>query len=91
MMKTTMTIKVETVQHGFALEVGNKSWLLENERQLAEAVVFRVALGCQSDVSKMRMRKLLNALVYGDKRERSAARRQLSESRRRMSKFKTNY
>ena len=61
-MKTTMTIKVETVQHGFALEVGNKSWLLENEQQLAEAVVFRVALGCQSDVSKMRMRKLLNIL-----------------------------
>ena len=64
-MKTTMKIKVETVQHGFALEVGNKSWLLEDERQLAEAMVFRVALGCKSEVSKKRMRKLLNMLSYG--------------------------
>ena len=62
-----MKIKVETVQHGFALEVGNKSWLLESEQELAEAVVFRVALGCQSDVSKKRMRKLLNMLSYGKK------------------------
>ena len=60
-----MKIKVETVQHGFALEVGNKSWLLEDERQLAEAMVFRVALGCKSEVSKKRMRKLLNMLSYG--------------------------
>ena len=90
-MKTKMVIKVETVQHGFALEVGNKSWLLESEQELAEAVVFRVALGCKSDVSKRRMRKLLNALVYGDKRERNAARRQMSDGRRKMSKFKTNY
>ena len=67
MMRTTMTIKVETVQHGFALEVGNKSWLLEDERQLAEAIVFRVALGCKSEVSKKRMRKLLNMLSYGKK------------------------
>lgn len=67
-MKTTMDIKVETVQHGFALEIGNKGWLLENEQQLAEAVVFRVAMGCQSDVSKKRMRKLLNMLMYGPQR-----------------------
>lgn len=76
-MKTKMTIKVETTQHGFALAVDNKSWLLEDEQQLAEAVVFRVAEGCESDVSKKRMRKLLNSLVYGDKRERSAARREM--------------
>ena len=66
-MKTKMVIKVETVQHGFALEVGNKSWLLESEQELAEAVVFRVGLGCKSDVSKRRMRKLLNMLSYGKK------------------------
>ena len=66
-MKTKMLIKVETVQHGFALEVGNKSWLLESEQELAEAVVFRVALGCESDVSKRRMGKLLNMLSYGKK------------------------
>jgi len=91
MTKLNMEIKVTTVQHGFALEVGNKSWLLESEQELAEAVVFRVALGCKSDVSKRRMRKLLNALVYGDKRERNAARRQMSDGRRKMPKFKTNY
>ena len=62
-----MKITVETVQHGFALEVGNKSWLLESEQELAEAVVFRVGLGCKSDVSKRRMRKLLNMLSYGKK------------------------
>ena len=78
-MKTKMTIKVETVQHGFAVEVGNKSWLLDDEQQLAEAVVFRVAESCESDVSKRRMRKLLNSLVYGDKRERSAARREMKK------------
>jgi hypothetical protein len=91
MTKLNMEIKVTTVQHGFALEVGNKSWLLESEQELAEAVVFRVALGCKSDVSNRRMRKLLNALVYGDKRERNAARRQMSDGRRKMSKFKSNY
>ena len=78
-MKTKMTIKVETVQHGYALVVGNKQWLLESEQELAEAVVFRVAEGCESDVSKKRMRKLLNSLVYGDKRERSAARREMKK------------
>ena len=82
-MKTTMNIKVETVQHGFALEIGNKGWLLENEQQLAEAVVFRVALGCKSDVSKKRMRKLLNMLMYGDKQEHMAILRVLERGRRR--------
>ena len=78
-MKTKMMIKVETVQHGFALEVGNKSWLLEDERQLAEAMVFRVGLGCKSDVSKRKMRNLLNMLAYGDKKERRAARREMQK------------
>ena len=78
-MKSNFKIKVETVQHGFALAVGNKSWLLDDEQQLAEAVVFRVAEGCESDVSKRRMRRLLNSLVYGDKRERSAARREMKK------------
>ena len=66
-MKTKREFRVETVQHGFALSVGEKSWLLESELELAEAVVFRVALGCKSDVSKRRMRKLLNFLIYGHK------------------------
>ena len=79
MMKTSMMIKVETVQHGFALEVGNKSWLLEDERQLAEAIVFRVGLGCKSEVSKRKMRNLLNMLAYGDKKERRAARREMQK------------
>ena len=78
-MKTEMMIRVETVQHGFALEVGNKSWLLEDERQLAEAIVFRVGLGCKSDVSKRKMRNLLNMLAYGDKKERRAARREMQK------------
>ena len=82
-MKTTMNIKVETVQHGFALEIGNKGWLLENEQQLAEAVVFRVAMGCQSDVSKKRMRKLLNMLMYGDKQKHMKVLRALERGRRR--------
>ena len=77
-MKTEMKITVETVQHGFALEVGNKSWLLEDERQLAEAIVFRVALGCKSDVSKRKMRNLLNMLAYG-KRFASEKRKVKSE------------
>ena len=61
-------IKVETVQHGFALTVGEKSWLLDDEQQLAEAVVFRVTLGVTSDVSKRRMRKMMNHLLYGKRR-----------------------
>ena len=76
-METTMKIKVETVQHGFALSVGNKSWLIESELELAEAVVFRVGLGCKSDVSKRKMHNLLNMLAYGDKKERRAARREM--------------
>ena len=67
-MKTKMTITVTTVQHGFALEIGNKSWLLDDEQQLAEAVVFRVAEGCESDVSKKRMRMLLNLMMYGPRK-----------------------
>jgi hypothetical protein len=81
MMKTETIIKVETVQHGFALVVGNKSWLLEDERQLAEAVVFRVALGCKSNVSKGRMRKLLNMLAYGNKEEQEAFIKAATEKR----------
>lgn len=77
-MRTTMTIKVETVQHGFALEVGNKQWLLESEQELAEAIVFRVGLGCKSDVSKRKMRNLLNMLAYG-KRFASEKRKVKSE------------
>ena len=74
-----MTIKVETVQHGFALSVDNKSWLVESELELAEAVVFRVGLGCKSDVSKRKMHNLLNMLAYGDKKERRAARREMKK------------
>ena len=71
-MKTERNFKVTTVEHGYALEIGEKGWLLDDERQLAEAVVFRVALGCKSDVSKGRMRKLLNMLAYGNKDEQEA-------------------
>jgi hypothetical protein len=78
-MTTTMKIKVETVQHGFALSVDNKSWLVESELELAEAVVFRVGLGCKSDVSKRKMHNLLNMLAYGDKKERRAARREMQK------------
>ncbi len=74
-----MKIKVETVQHGFALSVDNKSWLVESELELAEAVVFRVGLGCKSDVSKRKMHNLLNMLAYGDKKERRAARREMQK------------
>lgn len=78
-MMTNLAIKVETVQHGFALSVGNKQWLVESELELAEAVVFRVGLGCKSDVSKRKMRNLLNMLAYGDKKERRAARREMQK------------
>ena len=61
---TKMKITVETVQHGFALEIDNKSWLLDDEQQLAEAVVFRIGLGCMQEVSKHRMRRLLNTIAY---------------------------
>lgn len=78
-MTTTMKIKVETVQHGFALSVGKKQWLVESELELAEAVVFRVGLGCKSDVSKRKMHNLLNMLAYGDKKERRAAHREMQK------------
>ena len=61
---TKMKITVETVLHGFALKIDNKSWLLEDEQQLAEAVVFRIGLGMKQEVSKRRMRRLLNTLAY---------------------------
>jgi hypothetical protein len=61
-----MEITVRTTQHGFALEIDNKGWLLENEQQLAEAVVFRIGMGCKGDVSKRYMHKLLTALAYGN-------------------------
>ena len=69
-MKTTMEIKVTTVQHGFALSVGEKSWLLESELELAEAVAFRVGMGCTKPVSKKRMHMLLKALAYGKNRKK---------------------
>ena len=78
-MTTTMKIKVETVQHGFPLSVGNKSRLMESELELAEAVVFRVGLGFKSDVSNSKMHNLLNMLAYGDKKERRAARREMQK------------
>ena len=68
MTKLNMVIKVTTVQHGFALEVGNKSWLCEDELELAEAMAFRVGMGCTKPISKKRMRMLLRAMAYGNKR-----------------------
>ena len=68
MTKLNMEIKVTTVQHGFALEIGQKSWLCEDELELAEAVAFRVGMGCTKPMSKKRMRMLLRAMAYGNKR-----------------------
>lgn len=65
MTKLNMEIKVTTVTHGFALEVGNKSWLCEDELELAEAVVFRVGMGCTKPISKKKMRMLLRAMALG--------------------------
>ena len=65
MTKLNMEIKVTTVQHGFALEVGNKSWLCEDELELAEAVTFRVGMGCTKPISKKKMRMLLRAMALG--------------------------
>ena len=74
MTKLNMEIKVTTVQHGFALEVGNKGWLCEDgekgwlcedELELAEAVAFRVGMGCTKPMSKKKMRMLLRAMAYG--------------------------
>jgi hypothetical protein len=67
MTRLNMEIKVTTVQHGFALEVGQKSWLCENELELAEAVAFRVGMGCTKPVSKKKMRMLLKAMANGNK------------------------
>ena len=68
MTKLNMKIKVTTVEHGFALEIGQKSWLCEDELELAEAVAFRVGMGCTKPISKKRMRMLLRAMAYGNKR-----------------------
>ena len=65
MTKLNMEIKVTTVQHGFALEIGNKGWLCEDELELAEVVAFRVGMGCTMPMSKKRMRMLLQAMAYG--------------------------
>ena len=65
MKKLNLEIKVTTVEHGFALEIGQKSWLCEDELELAEAVAFRVGMGCMKPVSKKRMRMLLQAMAYG--------------------------
>ena len=46
MKKLNLEIKVTTVQHGFALEIGNKGWLCEDELELAEAMAFRVGMAC---------------------------------------------
>ena len=68
MTRLNMEIKVTTVQHGFALEVGNKSWLCEDELELAEAMAFRVGMGCTKPISKKRMRMMLRDMAYGNKR-----------------------
>ena len=65
MTKLNMEIKVTTVEHGFALEIGQKSWLCEDELELAEAMAFRVGMGCTKPISKKRMRMLLRAMAYG--------------------------
>ena len=65
MTKLNMEIKVTTVQHGFALEIGNKGWLCEDELELAEAMAFRVGMGCTKPISQKRMRMLLRAMAYG--------------------------
>jgi hypothetical protein len=65
MTKLNMEIKVTTVQHGFALEIGNKGWLCEDELELAEVVAFRVGMRCTMPMSKKRMRMLLRAMAYG--------------------------
>ena len=80
-MNVKREFRVETVQHGFALMIGNKQWLLESEQELAEAVVFRVALGSESQVTKRRMRKLLNMLTYGPHREYNKSRRNRGKGR----------
>ena len=65
MKKLNLEIKVTTVEHGFALEIGQKSWLCEDELELAEAVAFRVGMGCTKPISNEKMRMLLRAMAYG--------------------------
>ena len=65
MKKLNLEIKVTTVEHGFALEIGQKSWLCEDELELAEAVAFRVGMGYTKPISKKKMRMLLRAMAYG--------------------------
>ena len=65
MKKLNLEIKVTTVEHGFALEIGQKSWLCEDELELAEAMAFRVGMGCTKPISKKGMRMLLRAMAYG--------------------------
>ena len=65
MTKLNLEIKVTTVEHGFALEIGQKSWLCEDELELAEAMAFRVGMGCTKPISKKKMRMLLRAMAYG--------------------------
>ena len=65
MTKLNLQIKVTTVEHGFALEIGQKSWLCEDELELAEAMAFRVGMGCTKPISKKKMRMLLRAMAYG--------------------------
>ena len=65
MTKLNMEIKVTTVEHGFALEIGQKSWLCEDELELAEAMAFRVGMGCTKPISKKKMHMLLRAMAYG--------------------------
>ena len=65
MKKLNLEIKVTTVEHGFALEIGQKSWLCEDELELAEAMAFRVGMGCTKPMSKKKMRMLLRAMAYG--------------------------
>ncbi len=63
-MQITTMIKVETVQHGYALTINDKQWLVEDEQHLAEAICFRVGMGCKQPVSRRHMRKLLNMATY---------------------------
>ena len=61
-----LKITVTTVQHGFALEIGNKSWLLADEMKLAEAVVFRIGMGFTEPLSKKKVQQMLQTLAHGN-------------------------
>ena len=60
-----MRITVETVQHGFALSIENKSWLLSDERKLTEALAYQVSEASTSRLSKKRMQRVMNTIAYG--------------------------